>query len=464
MTIAPWLGEPGTGRLRVMHAPGWIRPILPFAFVASLFVVAAPPTAASDGAFTDTATSPFRVEIDWMARSGISNGCGDGRFCPTALVTRGEMASFLSRALELAPSGTDAFGDDSGSLHEDAINRLAASGLTRGCAPSRYCPGAPVSRGEMASFLARAFGVGAASADYFADDAASVHQSSINAVAGAGITGGCATWRYCPGSSVSRGQMAAFLYRAMVAPGSAPAVRGTCTRYVAPNGSDAAAGTKSAPWATLIGASRRMVPGDIVCVRGGTYPAQGGYGFAADGVRDAPVVIRSYPGERAVFDGRGREQWVILNDVDWVQFWDLTITGYHPENNGVVILINGTDHVSLDGLTVSGNWGESPSGRWNEHAIYPGAGVGSVAIRNSLIDAGGLPGGAIHVYHNPGPRYLLIENNVLRNGHWGVIVASTARHVVIRGNTIQSSTIPLESWSLESRLEVYGNQPGNTVR
>ena len=38
------------------------------------------------------------------------------------------------------------------------IQELAARGVTGGCGGGNYCPGAPVTRGEMAAFLTRTFG------------------------------------------------------------------------------------------------------------------------------------------------------------------------------------------------------------------------------------------------------------------------------------------------------------------
>ena len=42
-----------------------------------------------------------------------------------------------TRALDL-PAGPDAFGDDEGSTHEDAINALAATGITQGCTTTNF--------------------------------------------------------------------------------------------------------------------------------------------------------------------------------------------------------------------------------------------------------------------------------------------------------------------------------------
>jgi uncharacterized protein YbjT (DUF2867 family) len=125
------------------------------------------------------------------------------------------MASFLVRALGLPGAGTDYFDDDSGSLHQADINALAAAGITLGCGWRVYCPDRAVTREEMASFLVRALGLPASGTDFFTDDSASPHQADINALAASGITRGCSATAYCPGTAVSREQMAAFLHRAL---------------------------------------------------------------------------------------------------------------------------------------------------------------------------------------------------------------------------------------------------------
>jgi hypothetical protein len=65
------------------------------------------------------------------------------------------MAAFLDRALDLPSTTTDFFSDDETSTFESSINRLAAAKITGGCATKRYCPTATVTRGQMAAFLRR---------------------------------------------------------------------------------------------------------------------------------------------------------------------------------------------------------------------------------------------------------------------------------------------------------------------
>ncbi len=167
--------------------------------------------------FSDITGSTFQADIVWLSELGITTGCGFRIYCPDAPVTRAQMASFLARALELPATPIDFFDDDDGTTHETNINRLAAAGITLGCGPSIYCPNANVTRAEMASFLVRALGLTAGGdIDAFTDDDDSTHEININRLKFAGLTTGCSTTTFCPAANVTRGQMAAFLHRALM--------------------------------------------------------------------------------------------------------------------------------------------------------------------------------------------------------------------------------------------------------
>ena len=98
--------------------------------------------------------------VERLAELGITVGCEVDplMYCPSQSVTRAEMASFLTRAFALEPADSAGFADTAGNPHEEDINALAASGITVGCgvAPARYCPAGTVTRAQMATFLARA--------------------------------------------------------------------------------------------------------------------------------------------------------------------------------------------------------------------------------------------------------------------------------------------------------------------
>jgi subtilisin len=166
------------------------------------------------GAMPFTDVDDFATAIEWLYTAGITSGCEPTLFCPNARVTRAQMAMFLDRALELPAATTDYFDDDDGKTGEASINALAKAKITGGCGPRRFCPSAYVTRAQMAMFLDRALNLPAATTDYFDDDDGRTGEGSINALALSQITGGCGTRLYCPTRAVTREQMAAFLYRA----------------------------------------------------------------------------------------------------------------------------------------------------------------------------------------------------------------------------------------------------------
>ena len=84
----------------------------------------------------------------------------DGAFAPDEPMTRAQMASFLARALDLDTTGTPPFRDvGADSTHAGAIAAVAAEGIATGTTGRRYLPGQAVTRGQMASFIARALGL-----------------------------------------------------------------------------------------------------------------------------------------------------------------------------------------------------------------------------------------------------------------------------------------------------------------
>jgi hypothetical protein len=176
--------------------------------------------AASNLPFTDIAASVFRDDITWLESAGTAKGCNppaNTLYCPTADVTRGQFAALMARSLKL-PAGPNVFRDDDNSVFAGNIDALAAAGIAKGCNPpanDRFCPNDRVSRGEMASFLTRAHTLSPSSPE-FTDLGGSVHSANIGALAKAGITKGCnppANSRFCPSAPVTRGQIAAFLHR-----------------------------------------------------------------------------------------------------------------------------------------------------------------------------------------------------------------------------------------------------------
>ena len=101
--------------------------------------------------------------IKRLGELNITGGCGGGKYCPQGLVTREQMAVFIVRALEGNPAanycnGVAPFNDVSAASWSCGhIKRLVELGVTQGCGNGNYCPGNEVTREQMAAFLDRAF-------------------------------------------------------------------------------------------------------------------------------------------------------------------------------------------------------------------------------------------------------------------------------------------------------------------
>lgn len=149
---------PAITKVLVMHAgyPDATSPNSLFA-VCVAFVV--------NGVFVDDNDSVFETDIEWMFNQGITKGCNppkNDEFCPEDRVTREQMAAFIVRAMGYVDDGGgDLFDDDDLSIFEHDIDRLGAAGVTKGCNPpanNLFCPASFVTRGQMAAFLHRALG------------------------------------------------------------------------------------------------------------------------------------------------------------------------------------------------------------------------------------------------------------------------------------------------------------------
>jgi hypothetical protein len=127
-----------------------------------------PPTA-SGTLFVDIKTSTWAAGwIEKLYEDGITSGCNQNplSYCPQDPVTREQMALFLLRAKYgseyTPPDAGDSTGfDDVPNDHwaADWIKELAATGITTGCGYKTFCPGDPVTREQMATFLVRTFGL-----------------------------------------------------------------------------------------------------------------------------------------------------------------------------------------------------------------------------------------------------------------------------------------------------------------
>lgn len=176
-----------------------------------------------NGQFRDDDYSVHENNIDKIFHEGITVGCNppvNNEFCPERNITRGEMAAFIARALNLGPTtGIPEYDDVSGHLFENAIDKIQTAGIGFGCDENSFCPDRPLLRDEMAELLVRAFNYDNPNeTDFFIDDEGNQFEESINKLANHRITVGCNppdNDKFCPDRELSRAEMATFFVRAM---------------------------------------------------------------------------------------------------------------------------------------------------------------------------------------------------------------------------------------------------------
>lgn len=181
--------------------------------------------------FDDVSRRSVHVaNIDCVVFHRVSLGVSSTSFIPARRITRGEMASFLARSLRAAgydepPPLDRAFPDTGGSVHADAIDVIAAAGITVGRTDGTYAPNERVPRGQMTTFLVRTVELLTdqelqVDRQWFADIEGHTHERSIRIARDVGITiGGTQAGEFDPDSNVSRAQMASFVARMLDALG-----------------------------------------------------------------------------------------------------------------------------------------------------------------------------------------------------------------------------------------------------
>lgn len=178
--------------------------------------------------------STHAISIDCISAFGLAAGTSPGRFSPSQPVTRGQMATFLSRTLARAgalpePSELDtpataddaSFTDTFDTTHAATIEALTGLGIAHGFADGTFGPNVPVDRAQMATFLVRTVehlseAAYAADRAWFDDIAGTTHEDNIGAARELAITFGSSEPRvFDPRRTLTRAQMSSLLARTL---------------------------------------------------------------------------------------------------------------------------------------------------------------------------------------------------------------------------------------------------------
>ncbi len=161
------------------------------------------------------------TSIDWAFTTAITSACptegSPDSTCPELPVTRDEMAQFMWRSKgQPTPTTTAGFEDVApGATYNTAVDWLAEQEITLGCTTTTYCPDGTVTRAEMAAFLWRLEGSpeGSAPAGFGDVPDGAFYDDAADWLLASGVTTGCTASSYCPQGLVSRAEMFTFLKR-----------------------------------------------------------------------------------------------------------------------------------------------------------------------------------------------------------------------------------------------------------
>lgn len=150
-----------------------------------------------------------------LARREVLEGHLDGTYRPADGLTRGQLASVLARAGDIEPVGGERFDDTAGSPHEGAINALTDAGIVEGYADGTYRPSRAVRRDQAAALIGRWQELEGVEDDWFDDLDDTIHRPMINALASLDVARGDGEGRFHPHRDVRRDQTASLVLRAL---------------------------------------------------------------------------------------------------------------------------------------------------------------------------------------------------------------------------------------------------------
>lgn len=205
------------------------KPLALLSSIAFSLGIAAP--LAQAATFKDVSESyRFYEDIDYLSDTGVISGFPDGRFMPDTQVTRAQAAIMIGRAFDVdGTKRSTVFNDVSpSSVASGYIAQAVEGGIISGFPDGTFRPNEPVTRGQLAILLTRAYELTETAPVSFKDVSKnSAAYSYIGKIIAAGITQGYPDNTYRPDKAVKRGEFAAFMSRAIDAADITPVPEGS---------------------------------------------------------------------------------------------------------------------------------------------------------------------------------------------------------------------------------------------
>jgi parallel beta-helix repeat protein len=246
----------------------------------------------------------------------------------------------------------------------------------------------------------------------------------------------------------------------------------TCTKYVSTSGSDAAAGSSTAPYRTIAKLVSSLSAGQTGCLKGGTY---GEYAnVTKGGVAGSPIVLRSAPGELATLTNNvyfpSSAHDVTLSHVRLtgtsagqamlVQIFGSRVTlsdsdiSASDRRHTCILVDGGVSDVVIQANKIH-NCGV-PNLNIYEHGVYLGKTSRTKVVSNTIY--ANRSGYAIHLWKNADDS--LIANNIVHGNRGGIFVGGSSNGEVSERNVVRDNVV---TWSVDRNgiSSYWGSTPGS---
>ena len=168
--------------------------------------------------FADVPANAFFADaVKWAVDKGVTNGLTETMFGPYDPCTRGQIITFLWRAAgSPEPKTAVSFADvPAGSYYAKAVAWAIENGITNGMTETTFAPDATCTRGQGVTFLYRALKGSAGATSSFVDVPTNAFYADAVGWAVSGkVTDGTSNTTFSPDDNCTRGQIVTFLYRA----------------------------------------------------------------------------------------------------------------------------------------------------------------------------------------------------------------------------------------------------------
>ena len=199
------------------YQPKSYRKFVATAATATLVATAVTPAFAAENLPFGDVNQNYAEAVGALYSKGIVNGVSKTEFGTYQSLKRGDAAVIIAKALELdTKNAPDAGFKDVNSKIKGAVNALVAKGIISGVSKDKFDPNSPLTRGQMAKILVNSYPVlKDASKETPFKDLTADFKPYIEALYGAGITGGTSATTYGTTQKITRGDFAKLLYKAM---------------------------------------------------------------------------------------------------------------------------------------------------------------------------------------------------------------------------------------------------------